>query len=164
MRRSLFVLIVVAIMAMSFLAGIAQAQDKVATPAQANEWLKKAVAYAKESGCEKALVEFNNTKSPFNTKYKKAYVSAGDAKGITLAHGAYPFLAGQNHSDVKDSDGKPFVRMIQENLKKTGHSQVDFKWMDPTSKKTEIRHQISEAYNCGGSRGDIAFSVTYADK
>lgn len=163
-RRSLLVLIVVAVMAVSFLAGIAQAQDKMATPAQAKELLKKAVAYAKEVGYEKALAAFNDTKGPFASTYKNAYVTCGRADGITVANGRYPFLVGQNHMDVKDADGKPFIRNGWDDLKKTGHASVQYKWLDPRTKSIDTRTLISELVESGTPFGKVSVSLTYEGK
>ncbi len=162
MKRSyLFVVVALALASMLSVNGIVQAQDKAPTRAQAQELLKKAMVHAKVLGCEKAFAEFSNTKSTFNTAYPQTYITAGDSNGITLAHGAYPVIVGQNHSDVKDAEGKFFVRQIQENLKKSKRSEVDYKWNDSKLQKVVVRHQISEVFDCGGSRGEISFSVVY---
>lgn len=163
-RKSLFVLIVVAVMAVSFLAGIAQAQDKMATPAQAKELHKKAVAYMKEAGFEKAMAAFNDTKGPFAATYKNAYVTAGRADGITIANGRYPFLVGQNHMDVKDADGKPFIKIGWDDLKKTGHASVQYKWLDPKTKNMETRTLFSQLVDSGTPVGKISVALTYEGK
>jgi cytochrome c len=163
-RKSLFVLIVVAVMAVAFLAGIAQAEDKMATPAQAKELLKKAVAYTKEAGYEKAIAAFNDTKGSFAATYKNAYVTVGRADGITVGNGRYPFLVGQNHMGVKDADGKPFIKVGWDDLKKSGHASVQYKWLDPKTKNVETRTLISELVDCGAPQGKISVSVTYEGK
>jgi len=163
-RRSLFVFIVVAVMAVSFLAGIAQAEEKMATPAQAKELNKKAAAYVKEVGYEKAIAAFNDTKGPFAATYKNAYVTVGRPDGITVGNGRYPFLVGQNHMDVKDANGKPFIRNGWDDLKKKGHAQVEYKWLDPRTKNLETRTLISELVDCGAPHGKISVSVTYEGK
>ena len=159
--KRMFTMAAVALLSVFLLAGAAGAQGKEPTAQQAKELLKKATAHAKSVGCEKAFAEFSNTKSTFNTTYERTYITAGDSNGITLAHGAYPFIVGQNHSDVKDAEGKPFVKMIQENLKKNNYSEVEFKWNDTKAQKIVTRHQITETFDCGGSRGVISFSVVY---
>jgi hypothetical protein len=138
-----------------------RAEVRPPTKKQAQELLNKAKDYAKSVGCEKAFAEFSNPKSPFNTTYEKTYITAGDAKGITLAHGAYPIIVGQNHSDVKDAEGKFFVRQIQENLKKSNRSEIEYKWNDTKEQKVVVRHQITETFDCGGTRGVISFSVVF---
>jgi len=44
------------------LAGIAQAQDKMTTPAEAKELHKKIVEHVRKVGCGKSIPGFNNTK------------------------------------------------------------------------------------------------------
>jgi cytochrome c len=160
-RSNLLVFVIVMAISAVLTAGSVLAQEKAPTRAQAQELLNKVKAHAKTVGCEKAFVEFSNPKSTFNTSYGKTYITAGDAKGITLAHGLYPIIVGQNHSDVKDAEGKPFVRQIQENLKKSNHSDIEYKWNDTKLQKVVVRHQMTETFDCGGSLGVISFSVVY---
>lgn len=63
--------------AIVFMAGMAQAQDR-GTPAEAKAMVKKAVAYVKEVGRDKALAEFGNPKGKFI--YKDLYIYAGTAE------------------------------------------------------------------------------------
>lgn len=143
--------------------GFVQAQDKMATPAQAKELLKKVVAYTKDVGCDKAIAEINNPKGQFKI-YANAYPAIGDWNGITLANSKYPFLVGQNHMDLKDVDGKPFIKLAMEKRKKGDNSPSEYRWKDSKTNKIETRTQIGEAYNCGGSRGMVSVSVTYDGK
>jgi len=159
-RRSLFVLIVVAVMAVSFLAGIAQAEDKMATPAQAKELAKKIATYVKEVGCEKGLAAMNDPKGSFNSTYTNAYATANDWNGVTLAQARFPYLVGQNHMALKDADGKPFIKNAIEKAKKDGHAQEVYKWMITKTNKVETRTLYFETVDCGKS-GRINVGITY---
>ena len=59
--------------------GLAIAKEK-GTAAEAKALVKKAVAYVKEVGKEKALVEFNNPKGKF--VHKDLYVFVTDISGV----------------------------------------------------------------------------------
>ncbi len=158
--KSWFVLSIAVAMTVMFLAGVACAQDKMATPAQAKELLKKVVAYAKEAGCDKAFAEIN--KGTMFKIYKNAYPTAGESSGITLANAKYPFLVGQNHIDLKDADGKPFIKNAVEKCK-TGCAPMEYRWLDNVTKKIETRTLIGESTDCG-PKGKVNFTITYEGK
>lgn len=162
-RRNLFVLIVAAVMTVSFVAGIVQAQEKLATPAQAKELHKKAIAFVKEAGCEKAMVEFNNLNSPYNATYSNAYVTSSDFQGLTTSNGRYPYLVGKNLIGLKDADGKPFLKTGLDAIQKHNKASLEYKWQDPKTKQLSTRTLFGEAIDCG-ARGKISLSVTYEGK
>jgi signal transduction histidine kinase len=96
--------------------------------------------------------------------YKNAYATMGDPSGITVANGRHPFIVGQNHMDVKDAEGKPFIKIDWEDIKKNGYTQHEYKWMDPKTKKIETRTLKSELVDCGAPRGKLSASITYEGK
>ena len=75
------------------------------SPEQAIGLVKKAVAFYKANGLEKALDEFSNPKGQF--KDGEVYIFAYDLAGTMLAH-PNPALIGHNLTDVPDADGKMF--------------------------------------------------------
>lgn len=138
--------------------GLVMAQGKVATPEQAKEHYNKLVAYTKQVGCEKAFAEFNDKNSPWNTTYSNLYASAGDWNGITLVQGRYPIMVGQNHLDLKDADGKPFIREAIEKCKKDGRAVHSYKWMVTKTNKIEDRTMMVEVIDCSGKKVDVGIS------
>ena len=86
MQKKLLVFVVAVIV----MAGInvVYAAEERGTPEEAKALVKKAVAYVKEVGKEKASAEFTNPKSKFI--YKDLYVYAGDGLGVVLAHPITP--------------------------------------------------------------------------
>jgi cytochrome c len=147
-----------------FLAASVQAQDKVATPADAKELLKKVVDYAKANGCEKTFAEMN--KGTTFKIYKNAYPTATDFNGLCLANPKVPALVGRNMMDIKDAAGQSFVKNGLENRKKDFNKDnvTEYKWMDSKTNKVETRSMIGRGYSCGGKHGDISLSVTYEGK
>lgn len=136
------------------------AQEKMATPEQAKGLLSQMVELAKKEGCDKASEEIK--KGKFNL-YKNAYISISDGAGVTLYHSKYPFLAGQNHIDLKDATGKYFIRESMEQTNKTGKSVVNYQWLDPKTKKIEPRTMMVEVVKCGDGK-NLRYALTYEGK
>lgn len=134
--------------AMTFLmAGAAQAATQ-GTAAEAETMAKKAVAYIKANGAEKASEEFTNGKS---FKDRDLYVSYLDLSGKVLAHGANPKLVGKDLLGLKDPDGKLMVHMFIDMAKTKGKGWTDtYKFRNPTtekiSEKTMYVERIGDAY------------------
>ena len=104
-----------------------------ASRADAEGMVKKAIAFVKTNGKEKALAEFSNPKGQFVKG--ELYVYALDQKGVVIAHGANQKLIGKNIFELKDPAGKLF---IQEILKApTSGGWVEYQWSNPVSKKIE---------------------------
>jgi len=71
-------------------------------------FVESAVAYARENGKDKALVEFSNKTGSFVRG--DLYIYAYDFNGICLAHPFKPDWIGKNKLDVTDSNGVPSLR------------------------------------------------------
>lgn len=124
------------------LAAVAQAADK-STEADALALIRKAQAYVKDNGIDKAAAEFNNPDSPFNSKSEinKAgdlYLFSVDDKGFQLVHGKNARIRGTNKMDMRDQDG---VYVIRELVKlcygKDGKGWVNYRWPNPINKEME---------------------------
>src|SRR5271169_524750 len=93
---------------MAAFAGTGFADDKE----KAVALVKKAVAYYKANGMEKALEEFNNPSGQFVDG--ELYVFGYGLDGTLLANPVAPTLIGQNVMNVPDGDGKMFRKEIIE--------------------------------------------------
>ena len=131
---SLFkVLISTTVCAMMML-GAVHAADQ-GTAAEAEAMVKKAVAYIKAQGPEKAYDEFTNGKS---FKDRDLYVIVYDLNGKNLAQGANPKLVGKDLIGLKDPDGKPLIQMFVDLAKTKGKGWVEgYKFLNPVSQKIE---------------------------
>jgi len=98
---------------------------------EAMELVKKAAQYIKTNKKEKAFLEFNNQKGMF--RKKDLYIFVIDSNGLTLAHGGNLDLVGKNMIDLKDANGKFFIKDIIKTAKERGSGWVDYKWMNPTT-------------------------------
>jgi hypothetical protein len=109
---------------------------------EAKVLVKKAVSFYKAIGKEKALAEFSNPTSQFVKG--ELYLTVWDFKGNQIAHGANKKLIGKNLLDLKDTNGKEFVKEFMATGKK-GSGWVEYKWTNPASKKVEPKHTYLEA-------------------
>jgi cytochrome c len=121
------------------------------SPEQATGLVKKAVAYYKANGLEKALEEFSDPKGQF--KEGEVYIFAYDLTGTMLAH-PNPALIGHNLSDVADADGKFFRREFVTVATTKGSGWVDYKYQNPKTKvlerKTTYVEKVEDIIICCG--------------
>lgn len=108
---------------------------------EAKAMVLKAVEFYKKNGKEKSLLEFSKQKSDFVKG--SLYLTVWDLKGTQIAHGANPKLIGQNLLNLKDTDGKEFVKEFME-ISKKGSGWVDYKWMNPETKKNQMKSTYLE--------------------
>lgn len=132
--------------------GVAISVEKPGTAAEAVAMVQKAIAYIKAHGREKAFAEFSNPKGPFI--HRDLYITVYDLKGVCLAHGFNPKMVGKNMIDLKDPDGKAFVKERNEMAKTKDKFWVDYKYVNPLTKQIEQKSQYVEKYgdilvNCG---------------
>lgn len=114
------------------MAGAAQAAEQ-GTAAEAEAMVKKAVAYIKANGPDKAYEEFTNGSS---FKDRDLYISVYDLTGKNLAHGANAKLVGKDLMGLKDPDGKPLVQMLTDLAKTKGKGWSEsYKFSHPATKK-----------------------------
>jgi len=127
--RTLLTLLLVGVVSVS-----AMAQER-GTKDEAKALANAALVHIKKVGNEQAFKDFTMDKS--NWTKKDLYVFAMDAKGATLAHGANEKLVGKNMMELKDQNGKAFVRELTELSATKGEGWVDYDWAHPVTKKVE---------------------------
>jgi len=129
MRR----IVLVILLLVSFLfVSVAHAQVH-GTAKEAIAMVNKAVQYYKANGQDKAFAAFNDKKGAFINK--DLYIFVIDWKGVILAHGANLSLINKATADLKDSDGKLFMREMVKVAQTKGNGWVDYKWTNPATKK-----------------------------
>lgn len=126
------------------------------TAEEAVAMVGKVIAYMKTNGKEKAIAEVNNPKGQFVDR--DLYITIGDMNGKNLAHGVNPKLVGKNLMDVKDADGKQFLKERNEMLKTKSKGWYDYKWPHPVTKQIESKSTYFEKYEdvivaCGIYKG-----------
>jgi signal transduction histidine kinase len=119
----------------------ALAADK-GTKEEAVALAKKAVAFLKTNGREKALAEFNNPKGQF--VYRDLYVFVGDMQGKCLAHCTMPELAGKDMMEVQDPEGRYITKERLKLLQKSNSAWQTYKYLNPVTKKVENKSTYLE--------------------
>ena len=97
--------------------------------------VKRAAAYVKYQGKEKALAEISTPKGMFDKG--ELYVFAYDLQGVMLAHPKNPALIGQDLINVPDVEGKLFRKEIVEKARSQGSGWVDYVYLNPETNKQE---------------------------
>ena len=115
--------------------------------------VQKAIASIKANGREKTIAEINNVQG---TKFRDRdlYITINDMTAKNLAHGANPRMQGKDLIDLKDADGKAFMRERLELVKTKGKGWQDYKFVNPVSKQIEDKSMYFEKFedliiNCG---------------
>ena len=119
---------------------------------EAEAMVKAAIAYYKANGMAKAFAEINNSKGQFVKG--ELYVFAYDMNGNCVAHGFSQKLIGTNLMNIKDPDGKLYVKERIELAKTKGSGWQDYKFTNPTTKKIENKTAYIEKiddliFGCG---------------
>ena len=107
--------------------------------------VRKAVAYVKYQGKEKAIAEINKPRGMFDKG--EAYVFAYDLQGVMVAHPKNPTLIGKNLIAVPDTEGKLFRKEIVEKAKSKGSGWVDYTYWNPET--IELEHKTTYCQNEG---------------
>jgi hypothetical protein len=115
------------------------------TPAEAQALLDKAMKTVAKEGLAKATAEFNDPKGGF--QHGDLYVFCMDAAHKIVAH-PDPSLRGTDVATLKDSDGKPFGQAMIDTMKQ-GSGTVEYKWMNPVTKKVEPKVSFLKATSDG---------------
>jgi signal transduction histidine kinase len=134
------------------LSTMAFAQGTNGTSEEAIAMVQKVIASIKANGKEKTLAEINNIQGRFRDR--DLYITINDMYGKNLAHGANVKMQGKDLLDLKDADGKLFVRERMELAKSKGKGWQDYKFVNPVSKQIEQKSMYFEKYedmviNCG---------------
>jgi methyl-accepting chemotaxis protein len=105
-----------------------------ATREEVVAFVEKAADYLKSSRDPKRV--YDEVSDPVGRFVKgELYLFINNFDGITLAHGQNAKLVGKAMLDLKDANGKYFMREIAEAAKINGRGWVDYKWLDPVTKK-----------------------------
>lgn len=105
------------------------------TAPEAEALVKKAIQLIKTDGKEKAFAEINNPQGKFVDR--DLYIFVYDLNGKCVAHGFNKKMIGKDLFEMKDSDGKYFVKERVEIAKTKGKGWQDYKFTDPITKKIE---------------------------
>ena len=104
--------------------------------------VKKATAFIKEQGPDKAYPEISNKAGRFIDR--DLYVVVYQLDGKVLAHGSNEKFVGKDMIDAQDVDGKLYVKERVELAGKQPSFWQDYKFVNPVSKKVEPKQMYCE--------------------
>jgi signal transduction histidine kinase len=124
---------------------------------EAKAFVQKAIAFYKKAGKAIAMAEFTNPKGLFIEG--DMYVFVLNLKGTMLAHGVNEKYIGHDFIDVKDSDGRSFVKEIVEVANAKGKGIADYKWYNPKTKEELVKdvyfEKVDDVIICSGVYKDM---------
>lgn len=138
--NKIFVQLIYTLLALTFSATAIAAE--LGSADEAVVMVQKAIAYIKANGKEKAFAEFNSPGSRF--KDRDLYVFVGDMKGNVLAHAGNPKLVGKDLIELRDADGKYFVKAYYDLAIAKGKGWTDYKWLNPSTSAIEKKSTYVE--------------------
>ena len=134
-----------------FLSASSYAKEEFATKKQAEAMVVKTVSDLKANRA-KTLEEITAQ----NAKYvdRDLYAVVYDMTGKVLAHGANNKMVGKDLIELKDPDGKEFVKERVELAKSKGKFWQDYKFTDPITRKVLPKEayceKVDDAIVCAG--------------
>jgi cytochrome c len=125
------------------LASPALAEER-ATPEDAQELVKTAIALTKRAGREKAFKEMQNKSGAFI--YKDLYIIVIDMKAKILVQGAFPERVGLDAWGTKDPDGVLYMQDRIKIAQATGSGWQEYKFKNPANGKMEQKKVYVEKF------------------
>jgi cytochrome c len=113
----------------------ANAEEDVAEliPDDAKRFVERAIVFYKANDTAVALPEFSNPQGRF--VQGEQYVFVLNSTGVMLAHGVTEKYVGKDFYRTMDSDGKRFIQEIVDRANAEGSGWVDYKWLEPVTRK-----------------------------
>jgi signal transduction histidine kinase len=115
-------------------------------------WVQKAIALYESAGEDEVLRQIADPQGQFIQD--KRYIFALDIEGKLLAHPFSKPFVGMNLLELKDCEGRTFVRKMVATAKTRGYGFTDYKWQAPDSKeefqKTIFFERVDQIVLCGG--------------
>lgn len=123
-----------------------------ANKAEAEAMVKKGVAFIKTNGEAKAYEEIIAKDPQFVDR--DLYLVVYGLDGVVRAHGANKKMVGKNLMELRDVDGKEFVKERVTMAKAKPSFWQDYKFINPVTKKIEPKlmycERLNETVVCGG--------------
>ncbi len=124
-----------------------------ATKDDAVAMVKKGVATIKASGADKTYADISD-KANATWHHQDLYLTVYALDGAVKAHGANAKMIGKNLIELKDVDGKAFVKERVDMAKTQASFWQDYKFTNPENKKIEPKSMYCEKLDdtvvCGG--------------
>ncbi len=115
---------------------------KFGTREEAKALVRKAVAHVKAVGASKAYEDFTKPTADFADR--DLYVVVYDLDGRVLAHGQQAGLVGENLLNLRDPNGRQWIKERVELARRRDSFWHDYKFLDPVTKKTLAKSTYCE--------------------
>ncbi len=112
------------------------------TAKEAEALVAKAVAHIKSVGTVKAYQDFTDKHADFTDR--DLYVMVYSMEGTVLAHGQHAKMVGENLINVRDPDGKAWVKERIDLARVKPRFWHDYKFTDPVTKKALAKSTYCE--------------------
>ena len=114
--------------------------------------VQRAIALFQKAGRKKTLVWIGDRNGQFVEG--KRYVFALDLDGNLLAHPYLKDRVAQNLAELRDSEGRAFIKLLVNMAKRRGHGYTYYNWTPPDSqeeqKKTTFFERVDGVVFCSG--------------
>jgi signal transduction histidine kinase len=133
--------------------GAAWAAGEAASAKEAEAMVKKGVAFIKANGKDKGFTEITNRSSK-EFHDRDLYLAVHKLDGTCVAHGTNEKMVGKNFIEMKDIDGKEYIKERVDFGKAKASFWTDYKFVNPVSKKIEPKtaycERVDDYVVCGG--------------
>jgi len=130
----------------------AEKKAERANKEEAVAMVKKGIAFIKKEGKDKGYAEITNKQGQFNDR--DLYLVVYGLDGVVRAHGANEKMVAKNLIELKDVDGKAFVKERVDLAKSKGTFWHEYKFSDPLTKKIEPKltycERLEDTAVCAG--------------
>ncbi len=133
-----------AVMLCSALLALPAIAEDRATPEQAVAMVHRVITDMKASGKDAVVAEINTLSNKYRDR--DLYVTVMDMNGKELAHGSNKKMQGVDLIDLKDTDGKPYIKERIELVKAKGKGWQDYKFVNPVNKQIEPKSMYFEKF------------------
>lgn len=135
-------------------AGATWAADIVpATDKEAVAMVKKGVAFIKANGKDKGYAAISERENK-DFHDRDLYLAVHKLDGTCVAHGTNQKMVGKNFLDIRDIDGKEYIKERVAFGKAKESFWTDYKFNNPVSKKIEPKtaycERVEDTVVCGG--------------
>lgn len=121
----------------------------------AKDLVYEAIDYYQEVGFDAAMQEFSNKEGKFVKG--EFYIFVIRLTGETVGHGGNVGLVGKNLIELKDPDGKLFMKEFISVAENEGQGWVEYRWSNPSNNK--IQEKIAFVKLADSS--DLVFGCGY---
>lgn len=133
--------------------GSTWAAADAATADEAVAMVKKGVAYIKANGYDKGFAEITRRDSK-EFHDRDLYLAAHKLDGVCVAHGTNEKMVGKNFMEMRDMDGKEYIKERVTLAQSKANFWTDYKFNNPVTRKIEPKtaycERLGDYVVCGG--------------